>query len=470
MVTVTVNRKAADRAASGHPWIFASDLVDRGDAAPGDAVLVAVVNRNGKPGKPLGIAHYSSTSQIALRMLSENAEWQSSRSLPSVTGDEPLPLVASDEPLPLVAGDEPLPCPPFVDSGDRSQMVTAREAIDRAFFIRRLTAAIAHRQRVVQNSDAYRLVYSEGDLLPGLIVDRYGPYLVMQTLSQGMDRNRDVIAECLTELLTPAGIFARNDASVRKLEGLPLESMVLSGEIPEQVHIEMNGLHMQADLRRGQKTGVYLDQRENYVAVAQYAARYAAHANQSAGGHASGRILDCFASTGGFALHCARAMQASVAETVESIEAIDSSAPALATAEANARANGIANIQFRQADVFEFLSGVTSSNPRRYSMIILDPPAFAKSRRSLDDAARGYKEINLRALRLLAPGGVLVTCSCSHHMSEAALLEIVAAAALDAGKTLRVLDRRTQAADHPILLTVPETHYLKCLILEVLAS
>jgi 23S rRNA (cytosine1962-C5)-methyltransferase len=438
LVTVIVNRKAADRAASGHPWIFSNDIVDRAGAAPGDAVLVAAANRNGTPGKPIGIAHYSSTSQIALRMLSGAAESGSYRPPPG-----PLPRVLAPE--------------------TRSQMVTAQETIDRAFFVRRLSAAIGHRERVVQNSNAYRLVYSEGDLLPGLIVDRYGPYLVMQTLSQGMDRCRDVIAECLAELLAPAGIFARNDASVRKLEGLPLESMVLAGDIPERAHVEMNGLQLEADLRRGQKTGVYLDQRENYVAVAHYAARYATHANH----HASGRILDCFTSTGGFALHCGRALQTSGAEN-GSIEAIDSSAPALATAEANARANGIANIQFRQADVFEFLSGVTN-NPRRYSMIILDPPAFAKSRRSLDDAARGYKEINFRALKLLEPGGVLVTCSCSHHLSEAALLEIVAAAALDAGKTLRVLDRRTQASDHPILLTVPETHYLKCLILEVLA-
>ncbi len=443
MVTVIVNRKAADRAASGHPWIFASDIIDRADAAPGDAVVVAAANRNGTAGKPLGIAHYSSTSQIALRMLSEHAERHFLKPLPwrernSVAGPEPLPSVAARK----------------------------AETIDRAFFLRRLSAAIAHRERVVQNSNAYRLVYSEGDLLPGLIVDRYGPCLVMQTLSQGMDRARDVIAECLTELLAPAGIFARNDASVRKLEGLPLESMVLSGEIPERVQVGMNGLSLEADLRRGQKTGVYLDQRENYVAVAHYAAHYA---NPGAGGHSSGRILDCFTSTGGFALHCGRALETSGAEA-GLIEAIDSSAPALSTAEANARANGIANIQFRQADVFEFLSGATSANPRRYSMIILDPPAFAKSRRSLDDAARGYKEINFRALKLLEPGGLLVTCSCSHHMSEAALLEIVAAAALDAGKTLRVLDRRTQASDHPILLTVPETHYLKCLILEVLTS
>jgi 23S rRNA (cytosine1962-C5)-methyltransferase len=382
---VKVNRKAADRAASGHPWIFASDVVDRGDAAPGDAVRVIDPR-----GRPIGVAHYSSTSQITLRLLS----------------DKPEPL-------------------------------------DKEFFLRRLKAAILHRELVVERSNACRLVFSEGDLLPGLIVDRYGPYLVMQTLDQGMERSRDLIVHCLTELLTPAGILARNDAAVRKLEGLAQETLVLAGEIPERAVIEMNGLKLEADLLHGQKTGVYLDQRENYIAASRYA---------------RGRVLDCFTSTGGFALHAAG--------RAESVEAIDSSAPALATADANARANGIANIQFRQADVFEFLAGIE----RRYAMVILDPPAFAKSRKSLEDAARGYKEINLRALRLLDAGGVLVTCSCSHHVSEAALLQIVAEAALDAGKTLRVLERRTQAADHPILLTVPETLYLKCLILEVVAG
>ena len=320
-------------------------------------------------------------------------------------------------------------------------LASRAESIDRTFFLERLTAALIHRERVVENSTAYRLAFSEGDLLPGLIVDRYGPYLVLQTLDQGMDRVRDLIVDCLTELLRPAGIIARNDVSVRKLEGLLLETTVLSGEVPDRVAVEMNGLKLEADLVRGQKTGVYLDQRENYVAVARYA---------------RGRVLDCFTSTGGFALHAAA--------KAESVEAVDSSEPALATAAANAHANGIENIQFRQADLFEFLSGIG----RRYSMVILDPPAFAKSRRDLDDAARGYKEINLRALRLLDAGGVLVTCSCSHHVSEAALFEIVADAALDAGKTLRVLERRTQAADHPILLTVPETLYLKCLILEVI--
>lgn len=317
------------------------------------------------------------------------------------------------------------------------------EPIDKSFFQRRLTQAIAHRQRVVHDSNACRLVFSEADLLPGLIVDRYGPYLVIQTLSQGMDRCRDLIAHCLGELLQPAGILARNDASVRALEGLERETAVVTGEIPERVVIEMNGLRLETDLLRGQKTGAYLDQRENYLAAAS---------------HARGRVLDCFTSAGGFALHLAR--------KAESVEAIDSSALALETAQTNARANGIENIQFRQADVFDFLSGIE----RRYAMVVLDPPAFAKSRKQLDDAARGYKEINLRALRRLDAGGILASCSCSHHVSEAMLLQIIAEAALDAGKTLRVLERRTQAADHPILLTIPETLYLKCLILEVLET
>lgn len=382
MTTVRVNRKAADRIASGHPWIFSSDVSDRADAQPGDTVTVADPR-----GRVLGVAHYSSTSEITLRLLSDHAE-----------------------------------------------------PIDREFFRRRLSNALLHRERVVRDSTAYRLVFSEADLLPGLIVDRYGPYLVVQTLSQGMERARDTIVHCLTELLAPAGILARNDAAVRKLEGLPQETAALAGEMPDRVTIEMNGLHLHADLMRGQKTGVYLDQRENYLA---------------ARAHARGRVLDCFTSSGGFALH--------LSSRVESVEAVDSSAGALALAEANARTNNIENVQFRQADVFEFLSGID----RRYSMVILDPPAFAKSRKALSDAARGYKEINLRALRLLDPGGVLVTCSCSHHLSEGELLQIVAEAALETGKTLRVLERRTQAADHPILLTVPETLYLKCLLVEV---
>jgi 23S rRNA (cytosine1962-C5)-methyltransferase len=318
------------------------------------------------------------------------------------------------------------------------------ETPDRSFFLRRIAQAEAYRKRVVEDSDAYRLVHGEGDRLPGLVIDRYAGYFVIQTLDQGMDRAKAEIVSCLEELFAPQGIVARNDVAVRTREELPLEAGVVAGEVPETVAIQMNGLELTADLLHGQKTGVFLDQRENYVAAARYA---------------RGRALDCFTSTGGFALHMAR--------NCESVEAVDSSTPALATALANAERHHIGNVEFREADAFDLLASYASAH-RSFDTVVLDPPAFAKSRANLEGAARGYKEINLRALRLLGPGGILVTCSCSHHMSEAMLLEVVAEASLDANRTLRVVERRTQARDHPILLTVPETHYLKCLILEVL--
>jgi 23S rRNA (cytosine1962-C5)-methyltransferase len=387
MTQVKVNRKAAGRVASGHPWIFASDVTELGGAQPGDAVTVLDPN-----GRPLGTAHYSSTSQIALRMLSSKVEQ------------------------------------------------TGRE-----FFLQRLRAAEAHRRAVVSDSDAYRVVHGEADLLPALVVDRYADYLVLQTLDQGMDRALPEIVSCLEEIFQPKGIIARNDVPVRAKENLPPASVVVSGEIPASVSISMNRLALTADLVHGQKTGIFLDQRENYLAAARYAR--------------AGKALDCFTSTGGFALH--------LAPKVETVEAVDSSAAALGRAAANARSNAIGNVDFRQADVFDLLSSYASAR-RQFSLVVLDPPAFAKSRRNLDAAAAGYKEINLRALRLLGSGGILVTCSCSHHISEAMLLEVVAQAALDAGRTLRVLERRTQSQDHPILLTVPETLYLKCLILQVM--
>lgn len=383
--SVRVNRKASERVASGHPWIFASDVIDRGQAQPGDVVTVTDPR-----GRAIGTAHYSSTSQICLRILSDRVD-----------------------------------------------------PVDRAFFMRRISAAEAYRKRVVSDSDAYRLVHGEGDQLPGLVVDRYGDYFVVQTLDQGMDRAKADIVSAIEELFAPRGIVARNDVSVRTREALPLESGVLAGEIPEAVTIHMNGFDLRADLLHGQKTGVFLDQRENYLAAARYA---------------RGRGLDCFTSTGGFALH--------MAAKCETVEAVDSSATALAAASGNAARNQIANIEFRETDVFDLLAGYATAR-RAFDTVVLDPPAFAKSRGNLEGAARGYKEINLRALRLLGPGGVLVTCSCSHHMSEAMLLEVVAEASLDAHRPLRVLERRTQSQDHPILLTVPETHYLKSLILEV---
>jgi len=384
---VRVNRKAAGRIASGHPWIFTSDIADRDGAQPGQPVRVA-----DERGRPLGTAHYSSASQITLRILSRQVE-----------------------------------------------------AIGRDFFLRRLRAAEEHRRRVVRHANAYRVVHAEADLLPALVVDRYGDYLVMQTLDQGMDAAQSDIASCLEEIFHPRGIVLRNDVAVRTKEQLPLQTAVLAGEVPESVAVEINGLKLRADLLHGQKTGIFLDQRENYRAAARYAR--------------GGKALDCFTSTGGFALH--------LAAKVESVEAVDSSGPALATARANAEANAIGNVHFSEADVFDLLAGYAAAR-RQFAMVFLDPPAFAKSRRHLDPAIAGYKDINLRALRLLGPGGILVTCSCSHHLSEAMFLELVADAALDANRTLRVLERRTQSQDHPILLTVPETLYLKCLVLEVL--
>jgi len=381
-----VNRKAANRVSSGHPWIFSSDVLDRGQAEAGDAVLVTDPR-----GAALGVAHYSASSQICLRLLADRVQ-----------------------------------------------------SIDRAFYLARIAQAEAHRKRVVEGSNAYRLVHAEADLLPGLVIDRYGDYFTVQTLDQGMDRAKGEIASCLQELFAPSGIVERNDVAVRTREALPLVSGVLAGEAPETVAVEMNGLIFHADLLHGQKTGIFLDQRENYLAARRYA---------------RGRALDCFTSTGGFALH--------LAPKCEAVEAVDSSAASLEIAQRNRQANQIANVEFREADVFELLAGHAAAR-RRFDLVVLDPPAFAKSRANLDAAMRGYKEINRRALELLGPGGVLVTCSCSHHLSEAALLEIVASASLDTRRPLRILERRTQAQDHPILLTVPETMYLKCLILEVL--
>jgi len=381
-----VNRRAAERLAAGHLWVYASDVAGKGRVSPGSAVHVM------GPGRRLiGTAHYSSASQIALRLLSTRAE-----------------------------------------------------AIDTAFFRERIARAAAYREQVVENATAYRLVYGEADLLPALIVDRYESYFVVQTLDQGMDAAKPQIVEALGALFSPAGIIERNEAAVRVKEELPLVTSTLAGDVPEQVEASVNGLRLAVRLHSGQKTGLFLDQRENYLAARRFA---------------RGPALDCFTYSGGFALHLASACP--------TVEAVDSSAEALDSARHNAAQNGISNVEFRQADVFDLLSQYASAR-RKFGTVVLDPPAFAKSRRHLDQALRGYKDINLRALRLLDREGVLVTCSCSHHVSEAELLQVVAEASLDAAKRLRVLDRRTQALDHPILLTVPETQYLKVLIFQVL--
>ena len=387
MHDVRVNRRAADRVAAGHPWIFRGDLLQTGGARGGQVVRVLDGRNN-----PVGAAHYSSASQIALRML------------------------------------------PYADIAETGQ----------AFFRKLIRRAQDFRERVVSGTTAYRVVYGEADLLPALVVDRYGGYFVIQTLDQGMDAAKEAIVGALNELFEPAGIVERNDAAVRQKEELPERKGVISGDVPEQAEVVVNGLKFGVDLLNTQKTGLFLDQRENWKAAA---------------GYARGAALDCFTYHGAFALH--------LAGGCESVEAVDSSAAAVEQAGRNAALNGIGNINFREADVFDLLKQRAAAH-RKYRTIVLDPPAFAKSRQHLEAAARGYKELNRRAMELLDRDGVLITCSCSHHLSEADLLSIVAEASLDAGRRVQVIERRTQARDHPILLTVPETHYLKCLVLNVL--
>ena len=386
MLQVRVNRRAADRVQDGHLWIYRSDVVDAGEARGGEAVAVRVDR-----GPLLGTAHYSSSSQIALRLLPEGTQ-----------------------------------------------------ATNAEFFRAWIGRAQLLRSQIAPGASAYRLVHGEGDLLPALIVDRYGDYFVVQTLSQGMDASKTAIVEALKDLFSPRGIVERNDVKVRAKENLPDASGIIAGEVPEQIEVQLNGLTLSVDLLRGQKTGLFLDQRENYQAAQTYA---------------RGTALDCFTYHGAFALHLARGC--------ERVEAVDTSEPALDHARRDAERNALGNIEFRQANVFDLLPELWAGK-RRFQTIVLDPPAFAKSRGHLDAAARAYKNINLKALRLLEPGGVLVTCCCSFHFSEADLLQVVAAASLDAGRRLRVIERRTQARDHPILLTVPETHYLKCLIVQAI--
>ncbi len=381
-----MSRKAVERIEAGHPWVFASDVLSSGKAQPGGVVRVS-----DHTGRALGTAHYSNTSQISLRMLSR-------RVIP----------------------------------------------VDRAFWLARLQAAFDFRvRRGLKDASAYRLVHAEADLLPGLIIDRYGDCFTMQTLDQGMDGAKAEIASCLVELFSPRAIVERNDVAVRERESLPLTKGLLYGELPDEaLQLSQNGLTFFADLLQGQKTGVYLDQRENYLA---------------AGSYARGMALDCFTSTGGFALH--------MAKNATHVDAVDSSSMALSTAEKNRIANRIENVRFREADVFDLLNGYRASG-KKFDTIVLDPPAFTKSRSRVEGASGGYKDINLRALQILNPGGILITCSCSFHMSEALLIEAVTHAARDAGRALRVLERRAQSSDHPVLLNVPETHYLKCFIFE----
>ncbi|HEV8354443.1 MAG TPA: class I SAM-dependent rRNA methyltransferase [bacterium] len=324
-------------------------------------------------------------------------------------------------------------------------LTTQPESIDDGFWRRRVSAALAYRQRFVHGTTASRLIYSEGDFLPGLIVDRYGDVLAMQTLALGMDQRKAMLADLLMELAAPAAIYERNDASVRRLEGLESRSGWLRGEGPSAVEIAEGGARFIVELEGGQKTGFYLDQRENRLAMAPYVP--------------GAEVLDVFCYTGAFAVHAALA-------GARSVTAIDSSADAVAGARNAAILNQVEDrCEFIEANAFDALRALVAEKAA-YDTVILDPPPFAPTKESVERAAAGYKEINLRALRLLRPGGILVTCSCSYHVGEALLLSIVAAAAADAHRRVRLIESRGQARDHPVHPAMPETQYLTCLVLE----
>jgi 23S rRNA (cytosine1962-C5)-methyltransferase len=386
--SVKLSVRGAARLLARHPWVYRSDVVGADGIPPG-----ALVRVQDPRGKFLGTALYSSSSQIAIRMISHG----------SVHKDDLSDLIAE-----------------------------------------RIRVAIAYRKELVSNTDAYRVVFSEADFLPGLIIDRYNDVISLQILTQAMDAEpvRAAILQTLRDELQPAGIVERVEARIRELEQLPPRASGLLWGDKSSTEVTMNGVRFYYDGMEGQKTGAFLDQRENYAAAARYA---------------HGEALDVFCYQGAFALH--------VAPKCSSVTGVDSSRPALEMAEKNAGLNG-RDLEWVEGNAFDLLRDYAAAN-RRYDTVVLDPPAFAKSKRDLDKALRGYKELNLRAMKMLRPGGILVTCSCSFHVSGADFLKVVADAAQDAHKSLRIVESRGAAKDHPVLLNVPETNYLQCLILSV---
>jgi 23S rRNA (cytosine1962-C5)-methyltransferase len=384
--SLKLSLRGATRLLGRHPWVYRSDVIGAEGIPPG-----ALVRVHDPRGKFLGTALYSSSSQIAIRMISHG----------------------SVEDLPGLVGE-------------------------------RIRDALAYRKELVANTDAYRIVFSEGDFLPGLIVDRYHDVISVQILTQAMDTAavREAILRTLRAELSPAGIVERVEARIRELEQLPSRASGLLWGEKSSTELTVNGVRFHYDGLEGQKTGAFLDQRENYAAAARYA---------------HGEALDAFCYQGAFALH--------VAARCSSVTGVDSSRPALEMADKNAALNG-REVEWVEGNAFDLLRDYAAAN-RRYDTVILDPPAFAKTKRDLERALRGYKELNLRAMKMLGPGGILVTCSCSFHVSAADFLKVVAEAAQDAHKSLRILESRGAAKDHPILLNVPETSYLKCLILFV---
>jgi len=380
-----ISPKAVDRLQAGHLWIYRSDVLAC-EAVPGSIVSV-----KDKKGRAYGRAFYSSNSLITLRLITQEDQ-----------------------------------------------------DIDKAFWRQRLEQAWRLRQQVVQNSEVFRLVHSEGDWMPSIIVDRYGDVLSIQTLSQGSEQVKPVLTELLLELFQPKAIVERNDSKVRALEGLSQTISILHGSDPGEIVCRENGMPFYYQLLSGQKTGAFLDQRENRVRAAALA---------------HGSALDCFCYSGSFAVH--------LASVCAEVEAIDMSETAVALGRRNADLNGLSNIRFETENVFDRLK-LYDHLRKRFDTIVLDPPAFAKNRSHVEAALRGYREINLRALLLLNPGGVLVTASCSQLIDETLFLNLLTQAASDARRKVQVLQKRTQGQDHPFLLSMPETFYLKCLFLRVL--
>lgn len=383
---VKINKKGAAWHRTGHPWIYRDDLEKAEPALSGN--IVSVLDNKGAF---LGKAFYNDRSKISLRFIAKEDV-----------------------------------------------------RIDKAFWKKRISAAIEYRNRIIKDTDAYRLSHAEADGLPSLIVDRYGEHISIQTLSLGMDNIKDTIVEILIESLSPKSIVARNDSATRKLEGLPEEKEVLYGKPPEKIVVYEGKVKYMVDVLNGQKTGAYLDQRENRVASERYA---------------RGKALDCFAYQGLFSLHTAKSS--------DEVTAIDSSARALEALLENAGLNSIKNIKIQAGNVFDLLKSY-QKEARQFDLIVLDPPAFAKSKKDLQDAIRGYIDINFRAMRLLSKGGHLITCSCSYNLSEGQFLEIVKEALKESGRRARLVEKRIQPPDHPFLLNFPESNYLKCLVLEML--
>jgi len=389
MVSIELSPGRERRVLSGHPWIFSNEIANiSGERAPGATAEIFAAS-----GKFLGTGYYNPHSLIAARLLSRS-----------------------------------------------------RIDIDSvAFYRERLHQALALRRSLYPDLATFRLVHGEGDFLPGLVVDKYGDYLSLQLLSYGMNARRDLIVAALGELLSPAGIVARNDVAVRSLEGLDDRVEVLRGNIPDLIEIEEHGLAFQVSLMSGQKTGHFLDQKENHLLLK--------------GIVAGKEVLDCFCYSGSWGVHAA-------AFGATHVTCLDISERAIGLARENGTRNNVAGrMEFQTVDVFERLRSLHGEG-RLFDVIVLDPPAFVKSKKALKEAEKGYLTINRRAMELLRPGGFLITCSCSFHMGRELFTDLLRGAAIQARREFRLRSIHSQAPDHPVLLAVPETEYLKCCVLQ----